>query len=221
MDYNKSLRKRLADFNNTKIYNNTNGIVGQCVWYVRCRALEKCKTDTGITGNANTWYNSAIAKKLTVSKEPVSDSIACFSSGKYGHVIYVEHVSDGIVYYTEANSNNDNKLSADDGILKKQSLNTFIKRAGYQGCIVLLPKNNATKNNEYYLTMKVTAKGGLNYRTHYKVTPGTLVGTLPYGTKVRVVKGWGWTTGGHTWYKILLGGKYYYCVKDWLGYVST
>ena len=217
MNYNKMLGKRLADFKNLNIYSVKNGIVGQCVWYVRCRSIEKCKVDLGIYGNANTWYQTAVSKKLSLSKSPVSDSIACFSGGRYGHVIFIEAVESGTVYYTEANSNNDNKLSADDGVLKKQSVSSFVKRAGYQGCIVLTPKSREATKKEQYLTMKVIAKSGLNYRTNYKVTPSTYAGTLPYGTKVRVVKGWGWTTGGYTWYKILLNKKYYYCVKDWLG----
>lgn len=217
MNYDKLLGKRLGDFSNSRIYSYKNGIVGQCVWYVRCRALEKCNVDTGITGNANTWYTTALSKKLNVTKTPVSDSVACFSNGKYGHVVFVEHVTANTVYYTEANSNNDNKLSADDGILKSQSLSSFINRTGYQGCIVLSSKS---KTNESLFTMKVTAKDGLNYRTNYKVAKNTLAGTLPYGTRVKVVKGWGWTTGGYTWYKILIDGKYYYCVKDWLSYVN-
>ena len=180
MDYNKYLGKRLADFGNTKIYGSSNGIIAQCVWYVRCRALEKCSINTGITGNANTWYNQAKSKKLKLSPIPITNSIACFNIGEYGHVIFVESVSDDIVFYTEANSNNDNKLSPDDGILKKQDISTFIKRTGYQGCICLQSTSSANKEN--YLIMQVTAKDGLNYRTSYKVSKSTLAGTLKYGT---------------------------------------
>ncbi len=218
VNYNKYLGKRLADFKNTKIYNSNNGIIAQCVWYVRCRALEKCGINTGITGNANTWYNQAKSKKLKLSPIPISNSIACFSNGEYGHVIFIENVSDNTVFYTEANADNDNKLSADDGILKKQDLSSFIKRKGYQSCICL--QSSQAENKENYLLMKVTAKDGLNYRTSCRISPSTLAGTLKYGTEVKVVKGWGWTTEGHIWYKILLNGKYYYCVKNWLKYIS-
>jgi len=219
LDYNKSIGKRLADFSNAKIYNNKNGIIGQCVWYVRCRALEKCNTNTDITGNANTWFSSARSKKLAVSQIPISNSIACFNCGKFGHVIFVEQVVNNTVFYTEANSNSDNRLSADDGILKKQDIRSFTKRAGYQGCICLETQKSAP-SSENYITMKVIAKDGLNYRTTYKVSASTLAGTLKYGTKVKVVKGWGWTTNGYTWYKILLNGKYFYCVSKWLRHVS-
>lgn len=217
LDYNKSLGTRLADFSNTKIYSSSNGITAQCVWYVRCRALEKCGVNTGIIGNANTWYKSAQAKKLKLSSEPISDSIACFNCGQYGHVIFIEYVTDNYVFYTDANSNNDNKLSPDDGILKKQSIHAFKSRKGYQGCICL---KSATASVESYLTMSVTAKDGLNYRKTCKVSESTLAGTLKYGTKVKVVKGWGWTAGGYIWYKIRLNNKYYYCVKNWLKYIS-
>ena len=187
MDYNKFLGKRLANFKNTKIYGSNNGIIAQCVWYVRCRALEKCSINTGITGNANTWYNQAEAKKLPTSKKPISNSIACFQNGKYGHVIFIENVTSNTVFYTEANSNNDNKLSADDGVLKKQDINAFMNRSGYQGCICLQSATSITQ--EHYLIMKVTAKNGLNYRSTYKVSSSTLAGTLKYGTKVKVIKG--------------------------------
>lgn len=180
--------------------------------------MEKCGINTGITGNANTWYNHAKSKKLQTSKRPISNSIACFRNGKYGHVIFIENVTGNTVFYTEANSNNDNKLSADDGVLKKQDINAFMNRSGYQGCICLHSATSITQ--EHYLIMKVTAKNGLNYRTTYKVSSSTLAGTLKYGTKVKVIKGWGWTANGYTWYKILLNGKYYYCVKNWLEYIS-
>lgn len=218
MNYNELLGKRPANFENTKIYGSNNGIIAQCVWYVRCRALEKCGINTGITGNANTWYNQAEAKKLQTSKNPISNSIACFRNGKYGHVIFIENVTGNTVFYTEANSNNDNMLSADDGILKKQDITAFMNRSGYQGCICLQSVSEIMQ--EKYMIMKVTAKNGLNYRTTYKVSESTFAGTLKHDTKVKVVKGWGWTANGYTWYKVLLNGKYYYCVKNWLKYIS-
>ena len=78
MNYESKLGKRLADLSSSAY---AQGIKAQCVWYVRGRAKEKCGTDTGIIGNANIWYESAKAKGLKLSSEPVSNSIACFNSG--------------------------------------------------------------------------------------------------------------------------------------------
>ena len=209
MNYSKNIGKRLANFSNTKIYNSKNGIVAQCVWYVRCRALEKLGKNTGIIGNANVWYTNAKAKKLSTGKYPKSDSIACFNNGKYGHVIFIEYVHENTLYYTESNSNSDDTLSADDGILKRTTISEFTSRKGYQGCIYL----NETENLK---VMTVKAKDGLNYRTDCKVSKSTLSGTLSYGAKVNVVSGWRKNSGGYNWSKIKIGGKYYYCVSDWL-----
>lgn len=209
MDYSKNLGKRIADFSNVKIYSSKNGIIAQCVWYVRCRALEKLGKNTGIMGNANTWYSSAKAKKLNTGKQPKSDSIACFNSGRYGHVIYVEYVSGDTVYYTEANANADNQLSFDDGILKKTSVSAFTSRKGYQGCIYL-------GEFESLKTMTVNAKDGLNYRTDCKVLKSTRAGVLKNGAKVNVVNGWSKKADGYNWLKIKIGSKYYYCVSNWL-----
>ena len=209
MNYSKNLGKRIADFSNVKIYSSKNGIVGQCVWYVRCRALEKLGKNTGIMGNANLWYSSAVSKKLPTGNLLKSDSIACFNNGNYGHVIYVEYVSGNTIYYTEANSNADNKLSSDDGILKKSSVSAFTSRKGYQGCIYLM-------HNEIIKIMTVKAKDGLNYRNDCKVSKNTLCGTLSNGVKVNVVKGWSKKADGYNWNKIKIGSKYYYCVSTWL-----
>lgn len=213
MDYSKCLGKRLADFANEKIYGSANGIVAQCVWYVRCRAIEKCGKNPGIYGNANIWYKSASEKKMPVGKAPKTNSIACFNNGKYGHVIFVEYADDKYVYYTEANANSDNCMSFDDGVLKRQTVKSFISRKGYQGCIYL-------ETQDCDSIMRVTAKDGLNYRTSCKVSPSSLAGTLSYGTKVTVVKGWSKFSEGYTWCKIRFGKKYYYCVKKWLAPVK-
>lgn len=169
IDYEKNTGKRLADFS-SRIYSSANGIVGQCVWYVRCRALEKCRSESGIYGNANTWYKTAQSKGLKLSARPVSNSIACFNSGRYGHVIFIECADGETVYYTEANSNGDNRLSPDDGILRKQNIKSFTARKGYQGCIIVGDSSEKPASHE------PTFKIGRNY-------------TLTVNLKVRVAAG--------------------------------
>lgn len=113
------------------------GIKGQCVWYVRNRGYEKLGNGglTGIGGNANTWFNSAVKKGLSTGSTPRMNSIACWNGGSYGHVAFVEYYDSAaqIVYFTEGNWPN-----STDGTLKKMSLSQFKSHtSGYQGCIYL------------------------------------------------------------------------------------
>ena len=138
INYEKSLGKRLADFN-SKYYKppiNT-ASRGQCVWYTQGRAYEKKGVYIGARGNAKDVYQSCKNSGFQVSKYPKPNSIACFNGGTYGHVKYVEHVIADTVYYTEANWNADNALSADDGILKKMSFDNWMKQSTLQGHVVV------------------------------------------------------------------------------------
>ena len=63
----------------------------------------------------------------------------------------------------------------------------------------------------------------LAYKTttlvNYRSGPGTsysVTGTLPAGYDVIVVKGYSKSADGYTWYKIKVGSKYHYCVKDFI-----
>lgn len=199
MSMESNLGKRLGNFS-SPCYND--GIRGQCVWYVRGRAKEKVGVDTGIRGDAKTWYAKAAHKGTALR----SDSIACFGGGSYGHVIYIELVENGNVYYTEANANADNKLSADDGILKKTTVSQFTARRGYQGCIYL---------TEY----KKKKKGGAvtTANLHYRKTPGgEIAGTLPCGSPVVFADDSKVRKGGHVWRKIVVGGKTYYAAVEYI-----
>lgn len=135
IDYGNTIGQRLADFNNAAYKNQ--GILAQCVWYVRGRGIEKLNINTGITGNANLWFGSALKKGIATGADLKPDSIVCFNFGTYGHVLYIEHIIDDKVYYTECNVPMDNKLSADDGLLKVTTISEMTSRKGYQGCIYL------------------------------------------------------------------------------------
>ena len=130
--------QRIAD---VEKYNN--GITGECVWYVRGRAQEKLGVNTGITGNANTWWSKATKNGLNVGSEIRGDSIACFSGpSSYGHVVFVESVTSDTVFFTEANVEgiiSDGLISPSDGVLKSISVNDFKAKCGnsLQGYIYL------------------------------------------------------------------------------------
>lgn len=96
---------------NTSNYNN-NAAPGQCVWYVRGRAVEKTGKDTGAIGNGNEMaLNCNEEAKLAPSMDNLKEDVilsyryGTSSAGqKYGHVIYIEGVNGDTVYYTECKS---------------------------------------------------------------------------------------------------------------------
>ncbi|MBR1423897.1 MAG: CHAP domain-containing protein [Ruminococcus sp.] len=204
MSMDSMLGKRLGNFNSSG-YND--GIRGQCVWYVRGRGKEKVGVDTGIRGDAKAWFAQAKHK----GREPKGDSIACFNSGKFGHVIYVESIESGFVYYTEANAKGTNKngyISVDDGTLKKQAISAFKSRKGYQGCIYLLEYKKKSPGSN---TARTTAD--LNYRDK---PGGKIIGTLSKGTIVEYIPGYESECGGYIWIKIRYRSKEYYVSKKFL-----
>ncbi|MDR2355893.1 MAG: CHAP domain-containing protein [Clostridiales Family XIII bacterium] len=131
----KNVGQRVA---NVTAYTANGGKKGQCVWYVRNRAEEKNLNTYGISGDANTWWRTAETSGLPTGQDIRADSIACFVGGAFGHVVYVEDVIGDTVYYTEANLDGDGKISADDGMLKKTSVDTFKGiSSGWKGLIYL------------------------------------------------------------------------------------
>lgn len=96
---------------NSSSYNNS-ATKGQCVWYVRGRALEKLGKDTGAVGHGNQMaLNCSEKAKLAATKENIKDDIivsyrygTSTAGQKYGHVIYIEKVDGDKVYYTECKS---------------------------------------------------------------------------------------------------------------------
>ncbi|MDR1376345.1 MAG: CHAP domain-containing protein [Synergistaceae bacterium] len=132
------LGQRIAD-----VDSYSDGIKGECVWYVRGRAQEKLNVDTGIRGNGGTWWDQAVGKGLSTGQEIKGDSIACFSGPtSYGHVAYIERVDGDTVYYTEANMEppySDGVISPQDGVLKSVSTNEFkaMCKGSLQGMIYL------------------------------------------------------------------------------------
>ena len=96
---------------NSSTYNNS-ATKGQCVWYVRGRAVEKLGKDTGAVGHGNEMaLNCSEKAKLAATKENIKDDIivsyrygTSAAGQKYGHVIYIEKVDGDKVYYTECKS---------------------------------------------------------------------------------------------------------------------
>ncbi len=165
IDYNNTIGKRLADFSQ-RAYTHNGGIIAQCVWYVRGRGIEKLGVNTGIMGNADTWYNQAKKKGLKTGTALKPNCIVCFNYGQFGHVLFVESIEGQTVYYTEANTPMDNRLSEDDGQLKKTTVAEMTARQGYQGCIYLVedvPDINVGNIPELFIGDRVKVKLGAKY----------------------------------------------------------
>lgn len=138
-DFRVLLGERLANFN-SDAYKHKNvsyegGYEGQCTWYCIGRAYEKTGLLITMAPNAKKWLSIDLPAGAVVvrDKEKVrADAIAVMTSTKWGHVIYVEAVQNGWVYYSEANIPMDNKVDTRDGILKRLKISDFTSHmAGY------------------------------------------------------------------------------------------
>ena len=205
-NYEKSLGKRLANFN-SKYYKppiNT-ASRGQCVWYTQGRAFEKKGVKIGARGNAKDVYQSCKNDGFQVSKYPKPNSIACFNGGTYGHVKYVEHVIANTVYFTEANWNADNALSSDDGVLKKMSLSNWMSQPFLQGHVVV-------KKEQLIAFEVVTKKGKLGLYKSSSIKRKNKVKTIKAKT-VKVVAGSGKKKSGRELVKVLYDNRYYWAIR--------
>ena len=206
VNYKKSLGKRLANFN-SEYYKPpiNNASRGQCVWYTQGRAYEKKGVKIGARGNAKDVYQSCKKSGFQVSKYPKPNSIACFNGGVYGHVNYVEYVIADTVYYTEANSNADNVISVDDGILKKMQLSNWMAQPFLQGHVVVKKEILKTFN-------VVTRKGKIGLYKSSNIKEKNKVKNIKAKT-VRVVAGSGKVKDGRDIVKVLYNNRYYWLIR--------
>ncbi len=206
INYKKSLGKRLADFN-SRFYKPpiNNASRGQCVWYTQGRAYEKKGVYIGARGNAKEVYQSCKNSGFQVSKYPKPNSIACFSGGTYGHVKYVEYVIADTVYYTEANSNADNIISADDGVLKKMSLSDWMKQPNLQGHV-------AVKKEKLITFEVVTPKGKIGLYKSSNINRKNKVKNIK-ADNIKAVAGSGRIKDGRDIVKVLYDNRYYWSIR--------
>ncbi len=110
---------------------------GQCTWYAFGRAFERYGGPLPVSGDGGSWYNNVVewpgVTKRAKTNDPVSKSIACFGDSGAGHVVFIEQVTGGNVYFTEGNS------WCADGTVQKKSISSFKTLWGktLQGYIVL------------------------------------------------------------------------------------
>lgn len=94
---------QLGEIQNEKIYHRFSK--GQCTWYAWGRFREvhhkkiRFKAKTGL--DAKLWPTLIVNCK--VDNNLTEQCIAVSLEGRYGHLVFVEHIQNGFVYYTEAN----------------------------------------------------------------------------------------------------------------------
>lgn len=83
----------------SQVYNGTGHIFpwGYCTWYVAT------KVHVPWGGNAKNWLANAKAMGYTVNRVPAAGSIVVTTDSRWGHVAYVESVSDDSIYVSEMN----------------------------------------------------------------------------------------------------------------------
>ena len=120
------------------------GYTGQCTWYAYGRFYERNNIALRSAPNAKNWLsqnaNDERVKVLYGADKILPNCIAVRTSGTYGHLMYIEHVSyhsgqPEYVYYTECNADGNGRFDAGvDCILKKKTYLRFVnenKPAGY------------------------------------------------------------------------------------------
>ena len=92
------------------------GAQGNCTWYAYGRMLELGYSSTQLShlsGDANTWYSSALANNISVDTVPAVGSIA--QSDSHDHVAVVESVNnDGTITVSESAYIKDSATSSGD-----------------------------------------------------------------------------------------------------------
>ncbi len=147
-DWDSLVGKTVAEIDST-CYTTDNisykgGYKGQCTWYAYGRFYEVTGIKLGTARHAQNWLsdnasNSQVA--VTYGAAAIKPkSIAVRTSGKYGHVMFIENVtysngSPEYVYFTECNADGNGVYNAgSDCIVKKLSYSDFISQkrpAGY------------------------------------------------------------------------------------------
>lgn len=82
------------------------GYVCECTSYAGYKAREYWGYTVGVWGDANNWGNAAASRGLRVDDTPAPRTIGYYTSGYWGHVVWIESVNaNGTVNYSEYNGN--------------------------------------------------------------------------------------------------------------------
>ena len=133
--YQNGKRIDISDKNKYPNYINNFSKSDGCTWYAYNRWREVNGENlpfVGLSGNANRWadtINKDLMKVSPTSAENsiVSNAVAVDINGKYGHVVYIEAVRNGMVYYSESSYSN-NSIA---GRISAKPINEFKKTFEY------------------------------------------------------------------------------------------
>lgn len=129
VNWDSLLNVTIGDVDNEKIYQRF--AKGQCTWYAWGRFKEvhnkKIRFKARLGLDAKLWpeliVNCRVDDKLS------EKSVAVSTIGRYGHLIFIEHVEDGVVYYTEANGDGNGLYDRGvDCVLKKAEIESEFMR---------------------------------------------------------------------------------------------
>lgn len=128
-EWNLLLNQTIGDIDNEKIYQRFSK--GQCTWYAWGRFREIHKKKIRFHGklglDAKLWPDLIVNCK--VDDKLAEKSIAVSQQGNYGHLIFIEHIEDNTVYYTESNGDGNSIYNRGvDCVLKKTDIESeFLK----------------------------------------------------------------------------------------------
>jgi len=181
-------------------------LVGQCTWFVYGRiqetgmispaALSSLHSSGVFAGNASQWYTQAVNAGLTIDTSPEPGDIACWHTGGYSHVAFVEDAAEDV---TESN------------LCPFTAINDFVKygssfsavvvngcHGSYEESYVKVQPTPASSSNP----LTTVSRGGLMYLT--TALPGN--NGNPYYTDASGHYWFPVTANGYTGYAALLDG---------------
>lgn len=110
-------------------YKKTSSYGTNCTWYAWQQAYDKAGVALPGWGNANTWFDYAKKAGYEVGTTPRAKSIVVWKWSSYGHVGYVESVSNGKIYAW------DSEGPCIDPEDEKACFNNSVDESSYNKCI--------------------------------------------------------------------------------------
>ncbi|MGN0517967.1 MAG: SH3 domain-containing protein [Acutalibacteraceae bacterium] len=189
------------------------------------------------SANGYTWYKIKIGTSYYYCVKDYLSKTAPTSSSSTGTTTTTEKLTTyyattelnyrsgaGTSYAVKGTITSSKAVNVVDGYSKSANGYTWYKikiGTAYYYCVkdYLKFENSSSSSSSSSSSEEVLLAYKTTTLVNYRSGPGTsysVTGTLPAGYDVTVVKGYSKTADGYTWYKIKVGSKYHYCVKDFI-----